>query len=474
MLFTEPTSLFVFLPLVLAISRFAPRTVCNYALLVLSLLFYSLGESQFTHLLVISSLLNYAFGMGIELMQTRSLKKSICGIGVLLNLSMLAWYKYLAFAIENLNALLGLFDVPQISTPEVILPLGISFFSFQGLSYLLDVYSGQVKAERNPAYVILYIALFPQLIAGPIVRFSDIATDLRERQVTLNDWSEGIRLFILGCARKMLIANPVGETADAIFSLEGSQLNGPVAWLGLITYALQIYFDFSGYSTMAVGIGRMLGFRFPQNFDDPYCATSMRDFWRRWHMSLSTWFRDYLYIPLGGNRGSSGRTAFNLCIVFLLCGLWHGASWNFLIWGGIHGLFLTLERTRWLEPITRTVGINRIYTLTVVLTGWVFFRCDTLTDAMTFLMALSGTVSSPLSPDLFLSRTGMMALCMGLLWSTPVFALTQKWSAEVCRTFTRSSLLHDAVALTGLTTLLLLTISQAAANTFNPFIYFRF
>jgi alginate O-acetyltransferase complex protein AlgI len=478
MLFTEPAALFVFLPLVLAVSRFTSRTVCNYCLLVLSLLFYAQGESQYTHLLIVSSLANYVFGISIELMTGPGMRRAACGLGIAFNLVLLGWYKYLGFAADNLNTLLKLFELTPVERPEILLPLGISFFTFQGISYLLDVFSGQVRAERNPVYVGLYIALFPQLIAGPIVRFSDIAEDLRRRTVHLDDWSEGLRLFILGCARKMLIANPVGETADAIFSLNGNQLSTQLAWIGLLAYSLQIYFDFSGYSTMAVGIGRALGFRFPENFSYPYFATSMRDFWRRWHMSLSTWFRDYLYIPLGGNRGSSLRTTVNLLTVFLLCGLWHGASWNFVIWGGIHGFFLTLERTRMADRLHGIPVLNRVYTLSVVLLGWVFFRCETFTQSVGFLKALAGlnTVSGPaaaaLPLSIFVSRTGLTAMIFGVLWSTPVFTYLQQHFVSI--NSPKSRFIHDAVALTGLSALFLLTVSQSAANTFNPFIYFRF
>ncbi len=474
MLFTEPASLFVFLPLVLAMSRFASRAVGNYLLLALSLLFYAVGEPQHVPLLVLSSLLNYLFGILLEDRQRPGLRKLACGLGVGCNLALLGFWKYSGFLADNLNLLLGLAGDLQLQRPEIELPLGISFFTFQGLSYLLDVYSGQVKAERNPAFLGLYISLFPQLIAGPIVRFSDVAADLRQREATLDDWSEGIRQFILGCARKLLIANPVAETADAIFSLSDSQLSMPLAWVGLLAYAFQIYFDFSGYSAMASGLGRMLGFRFPQNFNDPYTATSVRDFWRRWHISLSTWFRDYLYVPLGGNRVSPKRTTINLMVVFLLCGLWHGASWNFVVWGGIHGTFLTLERHPRLQWLPRTPGVNRIYTLIVVLTGWVFFRCETLSQSMAFLHALVAGDSAGLPISLFVSRTGMLAFVVAAVWSTPAFTLIGRRLNHLSENRPGRQLLFDSSMLTVLCGILLLSVSQAAANTFNPFIYFRF
>lgn len=474
MLFTEPATLFVFLPLVLAISRFAPRTVCNYALLLLSLLFYAIGEPAHVWLLLVSALLNYVCGIALETLQAPPLRRVILISGVGSNLALLAVYKYAGFLADNLNAVCGLFAEYQIPRPNLLLPLGISFYTFQGLSYLLDVYWHSAKAERNPAHLALYICLFPQLVAGPIVRFTDVAADLRLRQVTLHDWTCGIRLFILGFARKMLIANPVGECADAIFDLPGSQLSAAVAWTGLLTYSIQIYFDFSGYSTMAIGIGRILGFRFPENFNDPYMATSVRDFWRRWHMSLSTWFRDYLYIPLGGNRGSSARNAFNLLTVFLLCGLWHGASWNFVLWGALHGFFLAMERQPEFERVVRRSFVNRVYTLSVVLTGWVLFRCETIGHAGEFFRALFVGNNSALPVSLYLSHTGLAALIAGLIWSTPAFDLAQTRLRSACAESGTLRGIHDLLLVGGLAGLLLLTVSQAAADTFNPFIYFRF
>lgn len=474
MLFTEPATLFVFLPLVLAISRFAPRTVCNYALVLLSLLFYGIGEPRHLWLLVVSSLLNYAGGVALDATQTPTFRRAIMIGGVGSNLALLALCKYSGFLADNLNAVFGLVSDIRLERPTCLLPLGISFYTFQGLSYLLDVYWRNVKAERNPAHLMLYICLFPQLVAGPIVRFTDVAADLHQRNVTLNDWSFGIRLFILGFARKMLIANPVGECADAIFALPGNQLSAALAWTGLLTYSIQIYFDFSGYSTMAIGIGRILGFRFPENFNDPYMATSVRDFWRRWHMSLSTWFRDYLYIPLGGNRRSAARNVFNLLTVFLLCGLWHGASWNFVLWGALHGLFLTLEREPRFARAVQLPLVNRIYTLSVVLIGWVLFRCETISHAGEFFRALLVGSSSAVPVSLFLSHTGLAALVAGLIWSTPAFNVIQSRLRIACSKSGWLQGIHDMVLVGGLAGLLLLTMSQAAADTFNPFIYFRF
>lgn len=473
MLFTEPAALFVFLPIVMAVTRFLPRAACNYALLLLSLLFYAIGEPRHVALLVICCVMNYAFGILLE-NRVPDQRRGLLAIGVGINLAMLLFYKYLLFLVSNLNAVLGFVSTVQLAEPNVQLPLGISFFTFQAISYLMDVASGRVRAERNPAYLALYVSLFPQLVAGPIVRFSHVAEDLRERDATLTDWSEGLRLFVLGLGRKMLIANSLAVTADALFRLPSEQLNAPLAWMGVLCYALQIFFDFSGYSAMAIGIGRVLGFRFAKNFNYPYCATSIQDFWRRWHMSLSTWFRDYLYIPLGGSRLGSRRTAANLCVVFLLCGLWHGASWNFVIWGALHGLFLAVERCRWMRFITGTPVLNRVYTLVVVLIGWVFFRCETVAESTTWLrtMFLGGQGSLDLA--LFAGPVTWLALIFGVAWSTPLFPYLSQRTIRDAADKPRRNTAHDAVALCSLMVIAVLSISQSASNTFNPFIYFRF
>lgn len=473
MLFTEPAALFIFLPLVMAITRFSSREVSNYALLLLSFLFYAVGEPHHVMLLVGCSLFNYAAALMLEQRELPD-RKPLLVFTVGVNLLLLVFFKYSDFIIGNLNAILTATNTAAVPQPNIHLPLGISFFTFQAISYLMDVSAGRVKAERNPAYLGLYISLFPQLVAGPIVRFSDVAEDLRQRNATSTDWAEGLRLFVLGLGRKMLIANSLGVTADAIFRLPTEQLSASLAWMGVITYALQIFFDFSGYSTMAIGIGRVLGFRFPRNFDYPYIATSVQDFWRRWHISLSTWFRDYLYIPLGGSRSGRVRTGINLCVVFLLCGLWHGASWNFVIWGALHGVFLSAEKLPLLKRITTTPVVNRIYTLTVVLVGWVFFRCETVGQSLVFLNVMFLGGSSTISASLFINEVTVIAFVFGVLWSTPFFQLMngklmQRNAGKPLRNY-----IHEGLVLCSLSVIMVLSISQSASNTFNPFIYFRF
>jgi alginate O-acetyltransferase complex protein AlgI len=364
----------------------------------------------------------------------------------------------------------------------VLLPIGISFFTFHAISYVVDVYRRDATAQKSPVHAALYLLLFPQLIAGPIIRYRDLADQLARRMVTLEDFAEGVRRFVVGLAKKVLVANVVAGPADKIFGMPLAELTPAHAWLGVVCYTIQIYFDFSGYSDMAIGLGRMFGFRFPENFRWPYIASSIQEFWRRWHISLSTWFRDYLYVPLGGSRVSTARTYANLVTVFFLCGLWHGASWNFVIWGLYHGVFLVAERVvngpasrmgqrRAAERQSNTVRAiaTHAYAVLVVMVGWVFFRADTLPGAIAFLQAMAGhgahaptpyTVSYYLTPELWL------ALGAGVIGSMPwVPALARRsedrWPASLASV--------AAIAL-----LLVASIMQMAARTYNPFIYFRF
>ncbi len=346
MLFSSPVFLFGFLPLLLVFYFLCPKSLRNVLLLLASLWFYAWGEPSLVVLMLISTAMNYGLGCWVDVTRERPASKWILAFAVALNLSFLVYYKYAGFLIDSLNSLLAFVGTPSLGRPEVTLPIGISFYTFQAMSYVIDVYRGQAQAERNPINVALYIALFPQLIAGPIVRYTDVAAQIKVRSIDRDSFAYGIQRFIVGLGKKMLIANSAASVADAAFEIPDNQLSLAVAWLGILCYTVQIYFDFSGYSDMAIGLGRMFGFKFLENFNYPYIAKSVTDFWRRWHISLSTWYRDYLYIPLGGNRCAPWRVSLNLMIVFVLCGLWHGASWNFAIWGIYHGSFLMLERGR--------------------------------------------------------------------------------------------------------------------------------
>ena len=486
MLFTEPAFFYYFLPLVLAAYFVLPRGARNALLLVSSLFFYAWGEGSYVAVMLTSILLNFAFGLVIDRSGTRSDKsrRLVLTAGVCANLLMLVMFKYSSFLGENVRLLLGPMALPALDRlPRLRMPIGISFFTFQAISYLVDVYRRDVAVSRNLIDYAMYKSLFPQLIAGPIVRYADVANQVKYRVETTERFASGVRRFIAGMGKKMIVANTAAFTADRIFSLESSALTPTLAWLGIICYTVQIYFDFSGYSDMAIGLGKMFGFEFLENFNDPYMANSITDFWRRWHISLSSWFRDYLYIPLGGNRCSPLRVYFNLMTVFVLCGLWHGASWNFLLWGTYHGLFLVAERL-FLRRVLEAVPAVFLhgYALLVVVIGWVLFRTENLAAAGHFLGTMFGfggrSGSSPLlaydlSPKL------IFALAAAVVLSTPLLPalgsrLNQRLgdgrpaTASVMRAASR--LASDGLLLL----VLFASMSLIAGGSYNPFIYFRF
>ena len=478
MLFTEPTFLFLFLPVLLALYFISGSrehgAYGNWLLLVASVIFYATGGGSFTWLMLGSIAFNYWMAILV------SRDRRWLAFAIAVNLAVLGLFKYANFFADNVNALLRVAGGQPVSVPRVLLPIGISFFTFHAISYVVDVHRRDATAQKSPVHAALYLLLFPQLIAGPIIRYRDIADQLARRLVTLDDFGYGVRRFIIGLAKKVLIANVVAGPADRIFAMPFAELSTGHAWLGLGCYTLQIYFDFSGYSDMAIGLGRMFGFRFPENFRWPYIADSVQEFWRRWHISLSTWFRDYLYIPLGGNRVSPGRRYRNLVTVFFLCGLWHGASWNFVIWGLWHGTFLVIERVaqspnhQFTKSPIAAIG-RHIYTMLVVMVGWVFFRAETLPGAVAFLRAMAGlsetaptiyTVRWYLTPEVWLT------LVAGVVGSTP-------WVPALARRDSRIAPLQfdwpvSFVSTTALAALLVASIVSIAARTYNPFIYFRF
>ena len=477
MLFSEPAFLFLLLPLALLSMALPRQTTRNLALVGLSLLFYFLGEGKYVALMLACCGWNYVLAIGIA-SRTEGSRKLLLGLGVAFNLGVLAWFKYAGFLASSLNSALHAVGLEmQAPVPQVHLPIGISFFIFQAISYLVDVHRDRVKAIKDPVGVTLYISLFPQLIAGPIVRLTDIVGQLYQRRLTTDNFSEGVVRFIRGLAKKMLIANTLAESADAIFGLPESSLTLGLAWFGVVCYGLQIYFDFSGYSDMAIGIGKMLGFEFPENFRHPYSARSITEFWRRWHISLSSWFRDYLYIPLGGNRGGEWRTYRNLLIVFFLCGLWHGASWNFVIWGLIHGFFLIVERR--LDGFGSEASSGwwrRPYVALVVLFSWVFFRAETLPDSLGYVGTMIGSNGISLAGvGSYLDSITMIALIIGLTFAFPLRERLETWldaRATGQTILVRTSVGGAQIAVYSLA--LLGSIAQSAAGTYNPFIYFRF
>jgi len=413
---------------------------------------------------------NFFLGKWIEKKRTKS---SII-IGVAINLLILIVNKYTNFLIENLNALLDLFDVALVADIYIKLPVGISFYTFQSISYLIDVYRNNNKAQRNFIDLALYVSLFPQLIAGPIVRYKDIADQLQNRITDFNKFRVGVERFIVGLTKKVIISNSLAMVADYIMDSDISQLDSSTAWLGIILYSLQIYFDFSGYSDMAIGLGKMLGFDFLENFNFPYAAKSIREFWRRWHISLSNWFRDYLYISLGGNRNGNTRTYLNLFIVFFLTGLWHGASWNFVIWGLIHGIFIVIERLGFDKVIDKLKVLRNVYTLFVVVIAWVFFRLETLSDAIDYITIMfTGTDRlTHYSFSMFVTPELIIVLSLGVIMS--VNGLNLLYNKIAINIGLTNSKTFGFIKSLGLLLLFVYCIMNVASGSYNPFIYFRF
>jgi alginate O-acetyltransferase complex protein AlgI len=461
--FSSITFLFYFLPVFLILYYVVPAR--NFALLVGSLLFYAWGEPVFIGLLLLMILANYSFGRWISSSSGHeggSLRMT-CAVGA--NLAFLGWFKYAGFVAAQ-------FGIASISAHPPHLPLGISFITFHAISYLVDIYRGDAKVERNPSQLCLYISMFPQLVAGPIIRYKNIYRELSIRTVNLERFSLGVRLFAIGLAQKVLIADVLAACADQVFALPASDLKASSAWLGLLSYTLQIYYDFSGYSHMAIGLAHMLGFTFPENFNFPYISRSITEFWRRWHMTLSAWFRDYVYIPLGGDRRGRVRTYVNLWTVFLLCGLWHGASWNFVVWGAYHGALLVCERTigraslqSWWPPLAHA------YAMIAVALGWVLFRCTSLEHAGYFFKALMGLgdgIGEMYPPGRFLTHGFVLALAAGILCSTPALVMAEGWLSARRPNLAVSMISAFAAMLFALAAL------GVANATYSPFIYFRF
>jgi alginate O-acetyltransferase complex protein AlgI len=483
MVFSSPVFLFLFLPIILGLYLVLPRPARNPLLLTASLFFYLWGEKLYVLVLIGSIGANYVAGLWLDRVRGRSSARLVIALAIAANLGLLAAFKYANFLVSNLNVVLDRLHWPAVELEPIHLPLGISFFTFHALSYLIDVYRQEVPALKSPLNFALYISFFPQSIAGPIVRYADIASQLRRRLHTVEGFATGVRRFVVGLAKKMVVANTLAAPADAIFNLPAEELTASLAWLGVVCYTLQIYFDFSGYSDMAIGLARFFGFRFRENFHYPYIAGSVTEFWRRWHISLSTWYRDYVYIPLGGNRLGRVRLYFNLVTVFFLCGLWHGASWTFVIWGLFHGAFLVLERTvigRWLE---RTwAPVRHLYTLLVVMVGWVLFKAATLPKAMSFLSAMTGFgvgAGARYHPGVYLNNLVTGVLVIGIIGCLPVVPVLARVGERLTASgrgklalfwetiFTFAPVLAHAF-------LLLVSSMLLAGGTYNPFIYFRF
>ncbi|MBQ8296391.1 MAG: MBOAT family protein [Ruminococcus sp.] len=468
MVFSSPVFLFLFLTAVYILYRIIPGiTAKNTLLLIFSVFFYAYGEPKAVVLMIISIVMNYLFGLAMK-PQNKS-RKAVLAVSVAANLLMLGVFKYAGFAADMINLIPGV----SVPVPQIALPIGISFYTFQAMSYVIDAYKDPDYIQRSLFKVALYITFFPQLVAGPIVKYYDFADQIDHRTTTPEMTAQGIRRFITGLSKKLLIANTMAVTADYVYGLDDSQLSMPLAWLGAVAYLFQIYFDFSGYSDMAIGLGKMFGFDFKENFNYPYISSSMQEFWRRWHISVSTWFKEYLYIPLGGNRKGKLRTALNKLAVFFCTGLWHGASLNFILWGLMHGGFMMLESYGIIRTDKLPKALRHIYTMLVVVLAFVFFRAETLSDACGFI----GKMFNPFSGSdeqtaLFLQQLTPMfiaMLCFAVIFSMPV------WQTLRSRIKSKELLMYgEAGSYVISLVLLLLCIVTLSSASYNPFIYFRF
>lgn len=466
MLFSSTTFILLFLPLVCAIYLLVRRELRNYVLLAASLIFYGWGEPRYLAIMILTIIVNYVGAIGLE--RYRRCSKWILLLTMLANLSVLFYFKYFNFVVENVNAA---FDC-DFTFVKVIMPIGISFYTFQSLSYLVDVYRQEVKAQRDIYKLALYITLFPQLVAGPIVRYHDVRKEIEHREVTFDKVVYGVKRFIIGLSKKMLLANVFGAIADKIFNQPVVAFDTATAWIGAVAYSLQLYFDFSGYSDMAIGLGAIFGFKFLENFNYPYISKSITEFWRRWHISLSTWFKEYLYIPLGGNRVSRQRTYINLFIVFLATGIWHGASWNFIIWGLWHGFFIILERvTGWHKREGRWLlnSVKHVYTILIFVIGWVMFRADNMSYAWAYIQNMFGFISEhkiTYNIGYYVAESELLVFAVALMCAVPLFSriLTIPPQYKKCYSLINIWLLF----------LFLMSLASISAATYNPFIYFRF
>lgn len=466
MLFSSIPFLYYFLPSVLILYFIAPKKLKNTVLMISSLVFYGWGEPKYVVLMIASIIIGYFSGILIEAFSQNKASKLFLGISVVANLGFLAYFKYADFFIENFNAVTGL-SVPLL---RIALPIGISFYTFQILSYTIDVYRKDAKAQKNIINLAAYITMFPQLIAGPIVRYSDIAKQLKERTHSFENFSKGIRRFVLGLGKKILIANTLGELCDIFKASDDKSVL--FYWLYAVAFGLHVYFDFSGYSDMAIGLGRIFGFRFNENFNYPYVSKSATEFWRRWHMSLGTWFRDYVYIPLGGNRVSKPRWFFNIFVVWFLTGFWHGADWNFIIWGLFFAILLIAEKVFLLKYLDKSKVLSRIYTLVAVGISFVIFNATDMNEAFSYIGGMFGAGELPfVSTEFFYYlKSFAVTLVIGVIGATPIVKKTVKKIFENSRASKYIWILEPA----GLVALLLVMTAYLVDGSFNPFLYFRF
>jgi len=473
MVFSSVIFIFYFLPALMLLYFIVPkrfRGVRNIVLLAFSLLFYAYGEPKYILVMLASILINYIFG---AMASGRNVfRKLSVPLAATANLGILVYFKYLGFILDNLNFLFS----SSLSLGEIVMPIGISFFTFQGLSYVIDVYRGDAQMQKNPLNVALYISLFPQLIAGPIVRYETVAEEIGCRRETAQEAAEGFCRFAFGLGKKIVLANATGFIADTVFSITPSDMSTGLAWLGAIAYSLQIYFDFSGYSDMAIGLGKVFGFHFLENFDFPYISRSITEFWRRWHMSLGSWFRDYVYIPLGGNRVSIAKHVRNILIVWLLTGIWHGAAWNFLVWGLYFGIILLLEKFLLLKVLRNLPRfIEHIYALLLIVFGWVLFRAPDIGYAIEYIRVMFGISGSGLWDGqlIHLITQYRAELILATVLALPVTRFAKACAEKIKFKPLREFFLYPIRGVLA-AAVFALAVVYLINSTFNPFIYFRF
>ncbi len=482
MLFSSLIFLFCFLPITLFVYYlFVGTRFRNAILLLASLIFFAWGGVSNSFILIGSIIINFFFGKSIQKHRNTAKGRKILWWGVGINILILFFFKYAGFMLENINSIKNLFDSPPYPALKILLPVGISFYTFHAISYLVDIFRNKCDAQKNILDLSLYITMFSQLIAGPIIRYSDVWIQLKNRVHNTLKFQEGIERFVIGLGKKVLIANCFAKVADEIFAFDFTSLSWYNAWLGIISYSLQIYFDFAGYSDMAIGLGKMFGFDFMENFNFPYKAKSVRDFWHRWHISLSTFFRDYVYIPLGGNQVSNKRVYINLLIVFFLTGFWHGASWSFVIWGLFHGFFIVLERL-FLKNVLNKIGpLSNIYLILVVIFSWVLFRIENIDEALLYWSAMFNFTSNPLQLDLFCSFVTteyIIVFVVAIVGSAGIFSFLNNFNEKIVL---RGGILtniyalsfHTISAMFYIALMILCTLYLNNAN-YNPFIYYRF
>ena len=475
MVFSSLVFLYIFLPVVLVLYYLIPKRFRNFFLLISGLFFYAWGEPVYVFIMIASTLIDYFAGLVMSRFDNRPrIRRIALVISVIMNLSLLGFFKYSSFIIENINHIFG----TDYGAPTALLPIGISFFTFQSMSYTIDLYRRKIDVQKNPVTFAAFVTMFPQIVAGPIVRYEDVAAELDERTIDADIIWEGILQFVTGLGKKVLIANNIGSLWDTVKAMDISSIPVGTAWLGIGAFTLQIYFDFSGYSDMAIGLGKMLGFHFPKNFDYPYLSRSISEFWRRWHITLGSWFKSYVYFPLGGSRKGIARTVINLAITWLLTGIWHGASWNFILWGVLYGaviiiekLVLTLVKHLGLEHIILHIPgiIKHIYTMVLVILGWVLFDTDTVGTAFCYMrrmFAFGGTLAD--------AHTSYFLLNYGILFIIAIIGSTNIFKKLTDRLKTKHQTALNYAGIVFMLVTMLLSTAYLVDASYNPFLYFNF